>query len=238
MRAWLGALAFLSTTAHARVFNWKDATVAPYMRGTAQTMSLGQSAFEDSIPAGDTIDGSARFGYGGELGVLLGATPFVRVRLGAELMQAQSVGETTAAYRLDSSVSVFNPNVTFEYAGMPQGSYRYYGFASVGYAMATVENKFRDSSAGDYAEIAEGRSVSGAVGIGVEWLFTESATLALDLGYRYLRLSSLKYKASASGLSGDVTKGDVALDRAGQPRALDLGGVTVGIGFRFYLNFL
>lgn len=251
MFATLIALA-LGGAAHARVFNWKEATLAAFVRANGGATSLGKHAFADSLGDGEAVDASSRLNYGGEIGVLLAPGPFFHVRVGAELLQYRPISEAagvdpggTEMYRLDSSVSVFNPNVTLEFAGMPKGTLRYYGYVGAGYADVTVENKFRMTIAGasahgvgDFNELLSGQTLSATAGGGVEILFNDNVTCALDLGWRYLRVSSLKYKGDAATIRGNVTKGEAALNPSGEPRTLDLSGLTVGVGFRFYLNFL
>lgn len=251
MFATLIALA-LGGAANARVFNWKEATLAAFVRANGGATSLGKRAFADALGDGESVDASSRLNYGAEIGVLLAPNPFFHVRFGAELLQYRPVSEAsgvngsgTEMYRLDSSVSVFNPNVTLEYAGMPRGPLRYYGYLGAGYADVTVENKFRMTTAGtgahgvnDFNELLSGQALAATLGGGVEILFNDNVTCALDLGWRYLRVPSLKYKGDADTIRGSVGKGAPALNADGEPRTLDLSGPTIGVGFRFYLNFL
>lgn len=244
----------LSGPAQARVFNWKEATLAAYVRGTGGTSALGKNAFAASLGTGESVDATSALSYGGEIGAFFAFTPSVHVRIGAELLQSRSVGQApgvnasgTELYRLNSTVSAFNPNVTLEFSRSSVGILRYFGYLGAGYATASVQNQFTMTAAGtsadgvnDFNEVMAGHAISGALGAGAEILFTDNATCVLDIGYRYMRFSNLKYTGDATTInpSAGVQKGDAVLGTDGQPRVLDLSGVTVGVAFRFYLNFL
>jgi hypothetical protein len=249
---WL-ALA-VGVSAEARVFNYKDSTVAPYLRVTGGLSSLGQSAFKDSSGTGTSVDGTSKYSYGGELGLVLAITPSFHMRFGAELMQSRPVtyapgssSSGTELFRLDSTMSVFNPNVTFEGVFKSTGATRYFGMAGVGLASLTLENKYAMTSAGtsalgvsDFDEKMTGSAVESHLGVGFETLFTDNATFSMDLGYRYLIVKSLKYKSDVNNIvsPSGVHAGDPVLNSDGSARKLNLSGVNIGVSFRFYLNFI
>lgn len=245
-----------SFPANARVFNFKDSNLAPYLRVTGALSSLHKSAFENSSSVNTSIDGSSRFAYSGELGFMFGLSSDMNFRLGAELIQHRPVTEASGLspsgaerFKLDSSVSVFNPNATLEMVFKPGPTMRYFLSAGVGLASVTVENKYTMTTQGtsdyggsltDFTEKMEASAIESHVGLGLETVFTDNVTCALDLGYRYLPVRSLKYKGDVKNLynPSGVSKGDEVLNADGQKRTLDLSGLTLGISFRFYLNFI
>src|SRR4051812_18160479 len=93
MRAqWLCAAALLFPSfSFARVFDFKDAALAPYMRGTGGLSALAQDPFGNSSGTGTTIAGTTQYNYGGELGIMLGLSSEVHMRLGAEVLQENPV---------------------------------------------------------------------------------------------------------------------------------------------------
>ncbi|NJL24116.1 MAG: hypothetical protein HC902_02325 [Calothrix sp. SM1_5_4] len=102
--------------AHARVFDYKDSLLAPYMRATGGLSSLNQDAFAGTTGAGTSVDGSSRWDYGGELGLMLAFTPAFHLRVGAELLQHRPVADAkgtnaggTELFTLNSSVSILTP---------------------------------------------------------------------------------------------------------------------------------
>src|SRR4051812_16800633 len=90
-----GLLLFLfcpSGPANARVFSYKDAGVAAFIRGTGGLSQLNQDAFAHSS-GGAKIDNTTNYDYSGELGVVIGITPVFHLRLGAEVIQHRPVSE-------------------------------------------------------------------------------------------------------------------------------------------------
>lgn len=240
----------LSLSAQARVFDFKNAGLAAYIRGTGGLTNLDKDSFDKASGAGTKVSGSSAYAYGGEIGAMLGFGEHFHMRLGLEVMQPSGLSKakgTSASgverFSLDSSVFVFNPNVTFEYIYQVEGSWRFFGALGVGYADVTVENKYNMSASSDlstasYSEKLGGKGMSGLAAMGVETLFLDNVTFAMDLGYRYMPVSSLTYKADVVGFNGTFAKGDSAVDSAGKKRAVDLSGVIIGASFRFYFNFL
>lgn len=249
------ALFFLATGAHARVFNYKDSSMAAYLRGTGALTSVGQTAFKESSGTGTSLTGKPLYAYSGEIGFMYSAGA-ANFRLGVELFQPKPVsegkGETsggTELFQLQSSVSAFIPSLTIELPFQPAGNTRMFVMAGVGYADVTVENRYKMAAPGtsafsgvtDFDEIMNGTAISYHTGVGVETLMTDNVTVAADVGYRMLKVSSLKYKTDVSQTilsSGGVAKGDTVKNSDGSNRSLNLGGLTVGVSFRFYLNFM
>jgi len=239
--------------ASARVFSYQDAILAPYVRGSAGLSRLKQDAFANSN--GDTaVDGSSRYQYGGELGLMVALSTQLHLRVGAEILRHSSVRAATGAndqgdrlYTLDSTVLVFNPNAVVEYVNSGKGNLRYFAELGVGMANVAVVNTYRMTSAGasalhvtDFDEKMDANVLSGVAGLGLEVLFTDNVTFLTDFGYRYLRVNNLKHKGGVKNIvePSGVKAGEPATNMDGSKRALDLGGVFVGAAFRFYLNFL
>jgi opacity protein-like surface antigen len=240
--------------ARARVFDFKDAGVAPYLRGTAGLSAVGQEPFNHSSGPDTTVDGSTKYDYSGELGVLIPLGGDLRMRLGAELIQHRPVSDAPGTdstgkklFTLKSSVNAFNPNVTFEYAYKTAGNLRYYMMAGVGYADVTVENAYamttdgqNDLHVGDFTEKLAAQTVSWHAGVGLETLFTDNVTFSFDAGYRYLPVKTLRYKGDVDTVLAPTgaRKGDEVLNDDGGPRRLNLGGLTLGVTFKFYIHFI
>jgi len=248
------AILFAASTASARVFSYKDSSVAAYLRTTGGLSSLGKTPFAESSGDGTSVDGTTKYQYSGEIGVLV-ATGKFNLRLGAEIIQHRPVSDAAGTdsdgdemFKLTSSVSAFNPALTVEYTFNQQGNTRYYTMLGAGMADVTVENRYTMTTAGsaafdnvtDYNELMSGSAISGLVGVGLETLFTDNVTFAIDAGYRYLQVSSLKYKGDVNSIlvPAGAAKGDPVLNSDGSKRSLNMSGFTVGLNFRFYLNFM
>lgn len=243
---------FVPAMAGARVFSYKDAGVAAYLRGTAGQSKLNQDQFANA-DGGMHVDERSIYQYGGELGAVI-ALGSLQIRIGAEVMQHRPTTQAngsdangTALYTLDSSVFVFNPNVTFEYSYSGSGNLRYYGALGGGYANVTVVNSYKMLAPGtakwsvaDYDEKAEANVYEIHGEVGLETLFTDNVTFLTGIGYRYLEVPKLRYKGDVNTIQnpGGVKKGDTVLNDDGSTRRLNLGGLFASVGFRFYLNFL
>ena len=253
MYRWLVPLVLMSGVCHARVFNWTDSNFAPYVRGSAGYMNLDQDAFANSSGEGTTMAGKSNYDYGGEIGFMFGLSPKLHVRLGAEVLDAHPVNTTgmnssgTSLFTLNSSVFVFNPNLTIEYVFKASGNVRFFAELGAGYATIQGTNVYSMTSAGtaaygvpNYTESMTTTTISGQAGAAMEALFTDRVTFILDLGYRYLPVDSLKYSSAVNSIvtPSGATKGSPVLNEDGSQRRFNLSGPYGGAAFRFYLNFL
>ncbi len=245
---------FSPSSVEARIFDYKDSSLAGYLRGTGGLSQVGDAAFAKSSGSDTVIDGEPKYTYSGEIGAALGLGSILNLRLGVEMIGHQKVEETKGRspadverFTLESSIYVFNPNATIEYIFGNVSSTRFYFAFGVGLADVTVENKYTMSDEGaaeygltSYTEKLAGSGISSHVGLGVETLFVDNVTFFGDFGYRYLEIGTLTYKGDVNSIlvPSGASKGDEALDFNGAKRTIDLSGITAGIGFRFYFNFL
>lgn len=238
-------------SAQARVFNYKDATVAAYVRGTGGLSLLDQDAFANEAGAGTALTGASKYNYGAELGFALAIGANTHLKFGAEMIQENPVNGSGAdssgvkRYDITSSVFVFNPNVALEHVWSSSGSIRYYFSLGAGYAMVTASNAYKMTDAGvaalgvgDFKENMSATALSGQASFGLETLFLDNVTLLADAGYRYLPVRQMKYTGDVKNFTGTFAKGDIVTNSDGSKRTLDLGGLFLGVTFRFYLNFM
>lgn len=237
----------------ARVFNYKDSSLAGFVRGTGGMSQVGDVAFAKSSGTDTVIDGEPQYTYSGEFGFQLGMGSLLNLRLGAELIGHETVetkGTTSAGteyFQLESSIFMFHPNATLEYIFSSYSNTRFYFGLGVGMADVTVENKYSLTTDGatnygleSYTEKLTGSGISTLFNLGFETLFVDNVTFSADIGYRYLKVDTLKYKGNVNSIlvPTGASKGEEAFDFNGNKRSLDLSGVTAGVMFRFYFNFL
>lgn len=238
-------------SAQARVFSYKDATVAAYVRGTGGLSLLDQDSFANEAGAGTTLNGASKYNYGAELGVALAMGANTHLRFGAEMIQESPVNGSGAdssgvkRYDITSSVFVFNPNVAVEHVWSSSGNVRYYFSLGAGYAMVSASNDYKMTGAGvsalgvsDFKENMAATALSGQASLGLETLFLDNVTLLADVGYRYLPVRQMKYTGDVKNFAGTFAKGDTVTNSDGSKRTLNLGGIFLGVTFRFYLNFM
>lgn len=240
---------------HARVFKFDSENLATYFSASGGDASgLAGKAFSDSSGANVTTDAAVPYMTGVEFG-LITALQKVTLKIGLEVMQAPQVeveGKNpsgTKLFDLTSSLSVFNPNIVFEYASEPMPQSKFYYFAGIGWATLTIDNAYiftsdglshyAEISAGDYTEKIQSTFPSYSLGIGYEMLATDNVTFNMVLGYRYMEAATLTHKADLSeavNYAGAVVAGDEVIDNSGDARSLSLSGAYISLGFRFYID--
>lgn len=251
---WLFSLLLAVSAAHGRVFSYREASVAPYFRGTGGLSTLGSEAFKNSSGTDTALDGGSQFTYSGEVGVLFPLSSTVNLRLGAEVLQHNRVN--TEGYRpaggnkrfdLESSSLIFIPSATLEFVFQSRGPFRTLFEIGAGWADVTIKNDYMmtvdgtaDLGVNSFTEKLGATGWSTHVALGMEALFTDNVTLLGQAGYRYLPVKNLNYKSAVQNIvePGGVGKGDSVLNHSGDERNFDLGGFFIGLSFRFYLRFL
>jgi hypothetical protein len=106
----------------------------------------------------------------------------------------------------------------------------------------TTQNIYKMTAAGttafggvaDHTETGKGSGFALQTSAAYEFEFADHATLVLDVGYRYLRITTLTSSGDVTTMSGTYHEGDTLKNNNGSDRSLDLGGFFGGAGFRFY----
>jgi hypothetical protein len=257
MSRWaLGVCVFLlGSNAVARKFDFKSEYFASYFRGTGGTSAVGDNAFKGAGGHSTEYTDSVKYNFSGEIGFLINPVDKVTLRLGVELLQAKPLNDTKGTqneqdmFTLTSTVFVFNPLVTVEAAFLTTSKSRAFVYAGSGLANVTMDNQYSFTPLGqtslgvasDYTEKTEANLIYWHLGLGYEVLFVDNVTAAFDLGYRYLPIEELKYKADIDDMVdsiGSVNKGDVVMNQEGGPRTLDMSGPYIGLSFRFYIELI
>jgi hypothetical protein len=243
-------LLFFSCVANARTFNFDTEHFATYVRGTYGPSSLGDSAFANSSGVGASTDRKVRSNFSGEVGFLLPYKTF-NLRLSAEYLfpyhysdikGADSSG--TTLYNLDSKVTAIIPMLNIEYLLRKSATSHFLIGAGGGLAFVSLDNEYTMQPAGttafpgvgDNKESATATALALQAYTGYEFLLSDSATLALDLGYRFCYVGSLKSTKDTTTFTGSETSGSDLKNSDGSNRTLNLGGPFVGLSLRFYLG--
>jgi len=252
MRNILVLIFILSSRAEARVFDFNKESIAAYLRGTGVLSNAGDKAFSGSSGASTDLEGTVKYNFGGEFGVLFALASDVSFRAGIELYQTKPVSEgkgKSAAgadwFDLNSTVFSWGPVGTFEAVTWRGAGSRVFIYAGGGYASITMENEYTMTAAGatalsaaSYTEKSEATAIYGFGGIGWETVFADATTLAFDVGYRYMPVSKFTYKADTATIQGAKTKGSKVVNDDGSGRTLDMGGATMSVSLRFYIDLI
>ncbi|MEC9283745.1 MAG: hypothetical protein VX642_13620 [Bdellovibrionota bacterium] len=235
----------LSPISQARVFDLTKQSIGTYLRGTYAQSGLAKKAYEDSSGASTEFSNSVSTATSGEFGVYFGAQN-IGFRISAELYQPDKMKDIKGKdsggsdlMDLSSGVSVQIYKVGFEYSWFLSPMSKVYALVSVGQATVNLTNEYSNISGyavSDFTEKSSESLVMGEIQLGYEYNFSADTTFLLDLGYRQLQAKSLKYSSSATTFLGNVSEGEAVLNSDGNNRTLDLGGLYLGFGFRFYIN--
>lgn len=251
---WVALAVVLTTAAEARVFSFKNEGIASFLHGTYGPSMLAQQPYASSSGVDTSFDKKFSYNASGEMGLLWVFSEQIALRLGIEAIQGyptvkETVGSNPSGQQrmsVNSSVFAIHPNAALEYYISTKNSYRIFGYAGAGYALVTMQNNYTMTAQGtsdlggitDYGEQSKATAISMIAGSGIEVHFSDTTTFLFDLNYRYLPVRNLTYKNSATGTQGSFVNGQPVLNDNGSNRSIDLSGVSVGIGFRFYIKVL
>lgn len=239
---------FFAQLAEARVFDFKSESFAFYLGGDFGSANLGQGAYGFSSGDGVSVDRSVLTQSAAEMGFVF-ANPSFTLRLGLEYLMPRDqlgiVGTDAAGTKLfenTSKVTAVIPELVLEFNFVSTATA--HGFLGIGYGYGTVNlsNEYTITSSGQtalgvssYKEVASGTAPMVQSSVGYEFLFTDTATCALQVGYRYMKVPSVKATQAVTAISGPETVGQDLINMGGSRRSLDLGGAFIGLNFRFYL---
>lgn len=242
------ALSLLAASAEARVFDFKNEKFAAYVGGTFGRSNAGDGAYALASGYGTQFDKSVQSASSAEGGIVFVGTRFT-FKFGVEyLMPRDQVGITgtdqngNTLFTLDAKMSAFIPQFDLEYMFLVRNTSHGYIGAGWGAGTVSISNEYHMTAAGtsalgvgDYKEMASGWGAMAQAYLGWEFLFSDVVTCAAHVGYRYLHAQAFTATQDATAISGNETNGQEIHNMDGSNRAVDLGGVFAGVGFRFYL---
>lgn len=239
------------SVAHAKVFDFKSKSVAPYFKASAGIPAGFDAAYSQSSGAQTQFAKSSTYLYGAEIGALMDLFKELTFRVGVEILSQKTPsnleGVNSAGsnlLNLSSTLLIYSPVVGLEYNFYSKTQSRAFFSLTANYASASLDNAYTLTSAGmsqyglsnNYTESSQSTAVGGKVGLGFESLISDMATLHIEAGYRYLPLSAWSYKNSGQGLQGNFTQGQSVTNNDGSSRSVNLSGLTLSVGLRFYID--
>ncbi len=235
-------------TAEARVFDFKSESFALYVGGSFGSINAGDGAYALASGHGTQFDKKVQSATSAEFGLIFSATRFVLKFGGEYLMPRTQTGitGTSAAgaelFTLNSTVAAFIPMGNLELLFWKGATSRGYIGGGYGQAFVTLSNEYLFTAAGtsafgvaDYKEMAAGTAPFYQTYFGWEFLFTDTATLAFQLGYRSIKVEGLSATQPVTAITGPESNNTSIINMDGGQRSLDLGGGYANINFRFYL---
>ena len=241
-------LIILQPLAEGRVFDFKSESFALYFGGSFGSINAGDGAYALASGHGTQFDKKVQSATSAEFGFLFAATRFVLKFGGEYLMPREQTGITgtsvagTALFTLNSTIAAFIPMGNLEILFWKGTTSRGFFGGGYGQAFVTLSNEYLLTSAGttalgvgDYREMAAGTAPLYQSYLGWEFLFTDTATLAFQIGYRSIKVQGLSATQPVSAITGPESTNSSIFNMDGGQRSLDLGGGFANINFRFYL---
>ncbi len=235
----------------ARVFDFKDESVATYLKGAYGPSAVGSSPYAASSGASTaSFDQVVRGNYSGEFGALFASSRF-NLRLGVEFLIPSRISDVKGKdaggaelFNLDTRTTALIPTLHLELVTHRAATSKAFVGAGVGYGYVKMENSYRFTAAGsaaypalgDFTEKAQGRAIASHVYAGYETLLADHAAVVFDLGYRHLRAADLAHLTAADTFNGAVSRGEPVRKSDGAARGIDLSGGYAGLALRFYIG--
>ncbi|MCB0377070.1 MAG: hypothetical protein KDD33_01130 [Bdellovibrionales bacterium] len=242
-------LCLFSLASQARVFNFGQENLAPYLVGRGGYSSINNQPYswqQASTYAGDAID----LIYGGEFGVYFrGGIMNIGAGILVQTMDAVtgariSDGSGNLLYTVDTTAMVYGPTFVFEFelAGTPTAHW----FLSLGggYQWAKIENQYSYAATGQAlvggqtsaTESYRSEMPFATAGFGYEFHLSGSTTMHFFAGYHYSQGAQWKYGEGGQNLAGGHNQGGDALLEDGTQRKIDWSYPYLQIGFRSYID--
>ncbi len=238
----------ISLTSYSRVFDVKSSKVAFVFAGGYAPSAIAQSQFGASSGTGVNVDGKIRSNYLAEIGIAFRQT-HTTVRLASHFTFGQYLSNVPGhnasgveVFRLDTKTNVLQPELTLETRFLNIGSSSFYLTTGINYSYLQFENSYRMSAAGttefgvnDFIEKGRAWLIGYKLGLGYEFAFADSTTLALETGYRRAVFNTIKSDTTVRTTSGNYETGDVLKNNDSSNREIDASVFYFNLAFRIYL---
>lgn len=238
---------FFGGEANARKFDMKNEVFATYFGGGFGPSNVSDHAFGMAAGTGVQTDQIVRSNFSGEFGVLF-ALSKLNVRLAGEYLVGRALtgvkgnAGSTEYYDLDSKITAFVPMALVETEIWSASETRIVLGGGLGMASVSLDQEYEMTATGatnlgvaSYIEKASASVSTWRAYLGGETLFVDTTTVAIELGYRDLKVGSLQSTKATSSLTGAQSAGTTLINMDGSSRSFDLGGAYANIYFRFYL---
>lgn len=239
-------LAMSGTCAEARVFDITKESFAAYFSASGGSSLLGVKAIEKEAGSSLTYSGGVNYNYGGEFGFIYSKSA-VSLRFGMEILKPSALDSAvgvvgTDYYSAKSEILGYAPKLALEFNLHGNQVSRSYISVAGGLANVTMKNEYVMTAVGssalgvvDHTAESKGSGTLLAASLGYENILTDTTTIAVEFGYRQLKIDRLQYTKSVSTFGGAKASGEDVKASDGSARSLDFSGGFVAIGFRFYL---
>ncbi len=243
MYAKIAALLFLTAlVSEARVLNLSEERFASYFALEAGRSLLKTTPFDQNLASVESYSDEHKLNVGGEFGFVY-SSPYIAWRFSFEILKpsklqdVQGLAGTSAQYLVSSDVTAVAPKIGLQLHLNKKPNNRFYLYGYYGTSNLTMTETYSAvvSPNSDHVVEAKGSSTVAGGGLGFEMSFVDTTAVIIEMGYRSLSFTEIKYSKDVSAFQGAKTAGDVLTNLNGENRSLNFSGYTVSIGFRFWL---
>jgi hypothetical protein len=241
------ALIFLGSAAQARVFDINKESLAAYFLASGGSSALATKPIQNEGLPNLTYSDGINYNYTGEFGLVY-SRPGASLRFGIEIIKPTSLTSTVSStgtnyYSAESSLLGYAPMVTLDVNLHGNPVSRSFVSLGAGYASMTMKNDYKFTAAGssamgglsDHDIETKGTGTLLQASLGYENILTDTTTIAVEFGYRQLKIDNFEYTKGVTTFGGAKNIGDSVKNADGSARALDFSGGFIALGFRFYL---
>ncbi len=238
----LSSIIFIGLNSEARVLILSDEKFASYFSIESNASKLTSNPYDQNLASVTSYSDEYKTGAGGEFGFVY-STPYVGWRFSFEIIKPSKLKEVNALagsaikYQVDSDVTAVAPKLGIEIHLNKKPNYRFYLFGYYGSSSLTMTNAYTATIAPVSSHTVEAKSAATEVGggLGFENSFVDTTSFIVEIGYRTLVFSEVKYSKDVVTFQGAKTVGELLKNLDGTNRSLDFTGYTVSAGFRFWL---
>jgi hypothetical protein len=229
--------------AMARVFTLSKERFASYLVGSYGLSNLkntpyygeSSSAYSYTTEYPNLLGGEFGFIYfNGRLGWRFGFDSIKPLKVEGQARD----GSGTNLYTYLNEVTVLTPKIGLDLNLYANSYYRVSINGFFGTAALTSKTDYSAVTiAPNAAHSVDERSSAPCYGGGVtqEISFFDTTTFVLEIGYRQLKFTNVKYAADVTTFSGAVSKGDEVRNADGSAHEIDFTGAYASAGLRVYL---
>lgn len=226
--------------ASARVFDMRREERGSYLSGSLGNVTVGQNLYQNESTATQYTEGVNTMAAG-EFGFFRTGER-AAIRFGVEVMIPKEIKEATASlngtvqYKIKSTGIIYAPKVGVDLNLLYGPTYRWLLSGSVGLARLNYKNIYTEVllPEGDHTVEYVADTLTWTGSTGLEIFVMDTTTAILEVGYRSLNFSSLKYHQSVTTFAGEKSGGDGVNDINGAARTANFSGIFGGITFRIY----
>ena len=230
----------LSVESSARVFDMRNEEKGAYFSGTLSNVTVGSSLYQNESSASQYTEG-VRTLTGGEFGLFRTAER-AAIKLGFEFLIPTEVKDAAASlndvrqYKIKSTGIIYAPKLGVDLNLISRGTFRWLLSGSVGWARLNYTNIYTEVvlPAGDHSVEYIADEVTWTGSTGLEFFMMDTTTAIIEVGYRSLNFSKMKYHKSVTTFTGEKNGGDAVKNQDGSPRTANFGGIFGSLSFRFY----